>query len=90
MEPVRLHVDAKRYLCAVEPGYFQGLSPASVRSLALQSGPLDAEGAAAFIKAPHAADAVRLRRWDETAKVADLATPDLAHFADVLRACLRS
>jgi phosphonate degradation associated HDIG domain protein len=89
-EPVRLHVPAKRYLCAVEPGYFQGLSPASVRSLALQGGPFDADAAAAFIKALHAADAVRLRRWDEAAKVAGLATPDLAHYEDALRACLRS
>jgi phosphonate degradation associated HDIG domain protein len=88
-EPVRLHVGAKRYLCAVEPGYFQGLSPASVRSLALQGGPFDAEGAAAFIGGPHAEEAARLRRWDEAAKVAGLATPELAHFADALRACLR-
>jgi phosphonate degradation associated HDIG domain protein len=89
-EPVRLHVDAKRYLCAVEPGYFQGLSSGSVRSLALQGGRFDAEGAAAFIAAPHAQDAVRLRRWDEAAKVAGLATPDIAHFVDALRTCLRN
>jgi len=89
-EPVRLHVDAKRYLCGVEPGYFQGLSPGSVRSLALQGGPFETEAAAAFIAAPHAADAVRLRRWDEAAKVAGLGIPDIAHFADALRACLRS
>ena len=89
-EPVRLHVDAKRYLCAVEPGYFAGLSPASVRSLALQGGPFDAGAAADFIKRPHATDAVRLRRWDEAAKVAGLATPDIAHFAGALRACRRN
>ena len=88
-EPVRLHVPAKRYLCAVEPGYFQGLSPASARSLALQGGPFDADASAAFIEAPHVQDAVRLRRWDESAKVAGLATPDLAHYADALRACVR-
>jgi [1-hydroxy-2-(trimethylamino)ethyl]phosphonate dioxygenase len=89
-ELVRLHVDAKRYLCAAEPGYFRGLSPASVCSLALQGGSFDDGGAAAFIVAPHAANAVRLRRWDEAAKVAGLTTPDLAHFEDALRACLRS
>jgi [1-hydroxy-2-(trimethylamino)ethyl]phosphonate dioxygenase len=87
-EPVRLHVDAKRYLCAVEPGYFQALSPGSVRSLELQGGPLDAASAAAFIRAPHAAEAARLRRWDEAAKAAGLATPDIAHFADAIRASL--
>ena len=89
-ELVRLHVNAKRYLCAIEPQYFHGRSPGSVRSLALQGGPFDAAGAADFIGAPHAEDAVRLRRWDEAAKVAGLATPGLAHFADRLRACQRS
>ena len=89
-EPVRLHVDAKRYLCATEAGYFQGLSAASVRSLALQGGPFEADAAAAFIDAPYAREAVRLRRWDESAKVAGAATPDLAHFAHAIEACLHS
>ena len=89
-DPVRLHVDAKRYLCAVEPGYFNGLSAASVRSLALQGGPFDPDAAQRFIERSHAAEAVRLRRWDEAAKVAGLATPDIAHFANAMRACLRN
>jgi phosphonate degradation associated HDIG domain protein len=89
-EPVRLHVDATRYLCAVEPSYSQGLSPASVRSLVLQGGPFAAEAAALFIEAPYAADAVQLRRWDEAAKVAGFATPDIAHFAGAVRACVRA
>jgi len=88
-ESIRLHVDAKRYLCAVEPGYFRTLSPASVRSLELQGGRFDEPGAAAFIALPHAADAVRLRRWDEAAKVPELATPDLRHYRRYLEMCLR-
>ena len=87
-EPVRLHVAAKRYLCAVEPGYFESLSPASVRSLELQGGRFDAAGAADFIARPHAEEAVRLRRWDEAAKVQGRATPDLAHFRPYVEACL--
>ena len=87
-EPVRLHVAAKRYLCAVEPGYFGTLSPASVRSLALQGGRYDVAGAADFNAQPHAEDAVRLRRWDEAAKEAGLETPDLAHFRPHIEACL--
>ena len=39
VEPVRLHVAAKRYLCAVEADYFDCLTPASVHSLELQGGP---------------------------------------------------
>lgn len=84
-EPVRLHVAAKRYLCAVDPDYFARLSPVSVRSLALQGGPMTDEQVEAFAADPYAADAVRLRQWDEQAKIAGLATPALRHFAPTLR-----
>jgi [1-hydroxy-2-(trimethylamino)ethyl]phosphonate dioxygenase len=87
-EPVRLHVDAKRYLTGTDPDYFATLSPGSVRSLELQGGPFSAAGAADFIAMPHAADAARLRRWDEAAKVPGKATPDLAHFRRYLEASL--
>jgi phosphonate degradation associated HDIG domain protein len=79
-EPVRLHVNAKRYLTATDPGYFATLSAGSVRSLELQGGPFTAELATGFIGLPFAVDAVRLRRWDEAAKVPGKATPDLTHF----------
>jgi gamma-butyrobetaine dioxygenase len=67
-EPVRLHVAAKRYLCAVEPGYAEQLSEASVHTLSLQGGPMSTGDAAAFAVHPFAADAVALRRFDERAK----------------------
>ena len=89
-EPVRLHVAAKRYLCATEPGYAGRLSPDSVLSLRLQGGPMDAAEAAAFEALPHAAAAVRLRRYDDEAKVAGLATPPVAHFLPLLRRCLKA
>lgn len=89
-EPVRLHVAAKRYLTATDPDYFARLSAGSVRTLALQGGPFTAEEAAAFIAQPYAADAVRLRQWDEAAKVAGRATPPLEHFRPHLQACLRN
>ncbi len=88
-EPIRLHVAAKRYLCGTEGDYFATLSPDSVRSLGLQGGPMSAEEAAAFAALPYAADAVRLRRFDEGAKVKDLPTPPVAHFLPHLRASLR-
>ena len=87
-EPVRLHVDAKRYLCAVEPGYFATLSPASVCSLALQGGPMDAREAEAFEAGAHFRAAVGLRRWDEGAKVPGAPTPSLDHFLAHIAACL--
>lgn len=79
-EPVRLHVAAKRFLCGTRPDYFARLSPASVASLALQGGPMSAEEAEAFRANPHADAAVRLREWDDRAKVVGLATPDFSHF----------
>ena len=90
LAPIRLHVDAKRYLCAVDPAYFSALSDDSVRSLKLQGGIFDEEGVRDFIARPHAADAVRLRRWDDLAKDAGCATPDYAHFSAYFTQCLRA
>ena len=87
-EPVRLHVLAKRYLCAVEPEYLKSLSPASILSLELQGGPLTAVEVEIFDRNPFAHDAVRLRRWDDLAKVPEMDVPDVAHYAPVLRKCL--
>jgi len=81
-EPVRLHVQAKRYLCAVDPGYARQLAPDSVRSLALQGGPMTVDESARFVQQPFAADALRLRRLDDTAKLAECSTPALDHFLD--------
>ena len=85
-EPVRLHVAAKRYLCAVEPGYFDRLSEASVYTLSVQGGPMDAAQAAAFAAGPHAAHAVTLRRWDEAAKDPDAEVPGFDHYRPLLAA----
>ena len=86
IEPIRLHVDAKRYLCATREGYFDALSSDSKRSLALQGGVYSVDDAAAFIARPYARDAVSLRCWDDLAKVPGAATPPLAHFVPVLEA----
>ncbi|MFG2523378.1 phosphonate degradation HD-domain oxygenase [Streptomyces sp. NPDC048527] len=88
-EPVRLHVAAKRYLCAVEPGYFDLLSEASVHTLAVQGGPMTEEQVRAFEAHPGAADAVAVRRWDEQAKDPDMDTPGFGHFRPLLEGLLR-
>jgi gamma-butyrobetaine dioxygenase len=85
-EPIRLHVAAKRYLCAVDPAYLTGLSRASRASLMLQGGPMNAEERADFEGNPYFQDAVRLRRWDDLAKIPDLAVPGLKHYRDRLEA----
>jgi phosphonate degradation associated HDIG domain protein len=79
-EPVRLHVAAKRYLCATDPAYFGALSPASVVTLRLQGGPMSRAEADAFEAEPYFRDAVLLRQWDDQAKIAGLPTPDFAHY----------
>ncbi|RKP58702.1 phosphonate degradation HD-domain oxygenase [Pararobbsia silviterrae] len=80
LEPIRLHVDAKRCLCAIDDGYFAKLSADSVRSLKLQGGVFSIEEAQAFLAKPYAHDALQLRRWDDQAKVEGLDTPDLEHY----------
>ena len=89
LEPIKLHVDAKRYLCATRDGYFDALSADSKRSLKLQGGIYSQQEADAFIAKPHAADAVRVRLWDDLAKVANAATPPLAHYVTILEAAAR-
>jgi gamma-butyrobetaine dioxygenase len=88
-EPVRLHVPAKRYLCAADAGYFGLLSAESVRTLALQGGPMTADEVAAFEALAYARDAVAVRRWDDQAKDPAVTAPSFAHFAPLLGALLR-
>jgi len=80
LEPIRMHVDAKRYLCWCEPTYWDDLSIASKRSLEQQGGVFDEAQAHAFIAQPYAEEAVRLRRYDDLAKVKDKQVPRLEHY----------
>ncbi|WPB59017.1 phosphonate degradation HD-domain oxygenase [Xylophilus sp. GOD-11R] len=87
LDAIRWHVDAKRYLCATRPAYHAALSADSQRSLVLQGGVFTPEQAQAFIARPHADEAVRLRLWDDRAKVEGLATPELSHYLARARRC---
>lgn len=80
LDPIKLHVDAKRYLCQIEPGYWAALSDDSKRSLRLQGGIYTPEECLAFIRQNGATDAVKLRKWDDLAKQRSLLTPTLDHF----------
>ena len=88
-EPVRLHVAAKRYLCAVEPGYAAALSPASVYTLGVQGGPMHGAELAEFAAHPYAAAAIQVRRWDDAAKDPRAEVVPFDHFAPVLQALAR-
>jgi phosphonate degradation associated HDIG domain protein len=83
-EPVRLHVQAKRYLCETDPAYLKMLSPASILSLNLQGGPFTAIQARRFETHAHAQSAIRLRRWDDLAKIPGLEVPGLEHYREML------
>jgi len=85
IEPIRLHVDAKRYLCCVDESYWAGLSPASQLSLELQGGMFSKDEALAFAARPFAGDAVALRRWDDLAKNPVAAPPGWQHYVRVLK-----
>ncbi len=88
IEPVRLHVNAKRYLCYADKGYWETLSEVSKHSLELQGGVYTSEEAADFISQPYAREAVQLRIWDDEAKVVGQKTPDLSHFAVIIEKCI--
>nr|6NPA_A Chain A, TmpB, (R)-1-hydroxy-2-trimethylaminoethylphosphonate oxygenase [Leisingera caerulea]6NPA_B Chain B, TmpB, (R)-1-hydroxy-2-trimethylaminoethylphosphonate oxygenase [Leisingera caerulea]6NPA_C Chain C, TmpB, (R)-1-hydroxy-2-trimethylaminoethylphosphonate oxygenase [Leisingera caerulea]6NPA_D Chain D, TmpB, (R)-1-hydroxy-2-trimethylaminoethylphosphonate oxygenase [Leisingera caerulea] len=82
---VRYHVAAKRYLCATKPEYFNRLSEASIHSLKLQGGPMDAEEVAEFEKNPNLKQIIAVRYLDEAGKRADMETPDYWHFAPMVQ-----
>lgn len=88
-EPVRLHVPAKRYLCATDAAYVERLSPASVHTLKLQGGPMSAREVAQFERERFHREAVRIRHWDDQGKVAGLKTPALSDYATLVAALAR-
>jgi [1-hydroxy-2-(trimethylamino)ethyl]phosphonate dioxygenase len=89
-EPVRLHVPAKRYLCATDTDYLARLSAASVHTLSLQGGPMSAAEAVRFRAQPFWHDAVRLRRWDDQGKVAGLRTAELLDYGALIERVARA
>ena len=82
--PIALHVEAKRYLCAVEADYFSTLSAGSVRSLEIQGGIMNDDEVKRFESLPGFADAVSLRRWDEGAKLLNHRSPEFSTFVPIM------
>ena len=82
---VRHHVAAKRYLCATRPEYFRRLSEASVHSLNLQGGPMNADEVVAFERNPNLKDIVKVRHYDEAGKEPDLAIRPFCHYAPMVQ-----
>ena len=88
VEPIRGHVEAKRYRVSVEPAYYHRLSLASQVSLAEQGGPLPADDAEAFASGAFACEALRLRAYDDGGKVEGLAIPPLQSYRGLITAAL--
>ena len=87
-EPIRLHVAAKRYLCASDDEYFGHLSDASVNSLMVQGGPMSDAEVAEFEANPYHRDAVKLRLYDDDGKVAGLSIKPVADYRTTLESLL--
>jgi len=90
VNPIRAHVDSKRYLAAVEDGYYDLLSEASKISLAAQGGPFTKKQAHEFIQKPFMKEAVEMRRFDDMAKIVNKKTPNLQHFKFYLEEAFNS
>ena len=88
IEPIRLHVAAKRYLCSTDPEYAVQLSTTTYHTLGLQGGVMDDEKVEAFLGLPYSSDAVQLRRWDDAAMTANRSVPGLEHYMDLLEKLL--
>ncbi len=81
---VASHVAAKRYLTFKNPDYYANLSEASKQTLAFQGGKMSADEAAAFEANPLASLIVKMRLWDEAAKLTDAAVPSLESYKDLI------
>ena len=89
-EPVRLHVPAKRYLCATEPGYWDDLSEGSKISLRKQGGPMNNNEVVVFAKLLGCEAALELRRIDDRAKLVGFVTPPVDDFLQDLLNSLKA
>jgi phosphonate degradation associated HDIG domain protein len=90
VEPVKLHVQAKRYLCFVDATYYDSLSEPSRQSLALQGGIMNAEEAQEFEQFANYKEAVLLRTWDDLAKDPNMHTEPIESFASHIANSLKS
>ena len=88
IEPIRLHVAAKRYLCSTDPEYAVQLSTTTYHTLGLQGGIMDDQKVEAFLGLPYSSDAVQLRRWDDAAMTTNRSVPGLEHYMDLLEKLL--
>jgi hypothetical protein len=88
VEPVQLHVAAKRYLCLVDPAYHDTLSPTSQASLLLQGGIMNQQEKITFEQNTYFMEAVLLRKWDDLAKIPNLQVDPIENYSSILQNAL--
>jgi len=89
-EPIRLHVSAKRYLCAVDNAYLEGLTATTRHTLDLQGGPMSEDEVRAFEAETYGAAAAQVRRWDDQAMAAERSVAGFAHYRELLAGLMRT
>ncbi|MCL6416939.1 HD domain-containing protein [Aestuariirhabdus sp. Z084] len=89
-EPIRLHAQAKRYLCSVEEGYLADLSTASLDSFHHQGGLMTEEEQRAFMQQEYAEEAIQLRRWDDEGKIEEMSLQPFAQYRVYLEAAIQT
>jgi predicted HD phosphohydrolase len=82
---IRYHVAAKRYLCAVNPDFFNQLSEASVHSLKLQGGKMSEDEIAQFSANDNLEAIVRVRLYDDAGKDPELVTREFEEYTPLLQ-----
>ncbi len=88
VEAVRLHVDAKRYLCAANPEYKDKLSEASITTMAIQGGPMNKREMLAFRRKKGHRIAIRIRAYDDCGKMPEMRRPGLNYYIPKIKKCL--
>ena len=89
IEPIRLHVAAKRYLCFADAAYLDALSPSSRAEPGVAGRPMSSEEAEAFLALPFAQEAIALRHWDDEAKIPELSVPQIDTYLPQLKTLWR-
>ena len=88
-EPIRLHVPAKKYLCATDKNYFDQLSDASKQTLVVQGGIMNSEEVKQFETNRYYREAVQLRKYDDNGKVANKTIHPIIHYQSLLGSLIK-
>ena len=89
VEPIRLHVRAKRYLCTVEPSYYDNMTKPVKHTFRLQGGKMSAAEAKEFEALPFAGGATRLRRWCDLAMIPGRKTKKFEEYYPLIESVLK-